>query len=59
MKCFVILCNDYLLPAFDNVSQHTNKIMGKELICKSFLIGLVQIKNQDKKITVESQIFAL
>lgn len=49
MKCFVILCNDYLLPAFDNVSQHTSKILEKELICKSFQIGLVQIKNQNKK----------
>ena len=26
MKCFVILCNDYLLPAFDNVSQHKQNI---------------------------------
>lgn len=49
MKCFVILCNDYLLPAFDNVSYHTSKILEKELICKSFRIGLVQIKNQNKK----------
>lgn len=35
MKCFVILCNDYLLPAFDNVSQHKQNI-GKRAYMQKF-----------------------
>lgn len=35
MKCFVILCNDYLLPAFDNVSQHKQNI-GKRACMQKF-----------------------
>ena len=59
MKCFVILCNDYLLPAFDNVSQHKQNIGKRACMQKFSSRTCANKKPKQKKNTVESKIFAL